>query len=67
MIFRYPIIQQISRFKNVLTRQIPKYQTKPIRKHLKVYTPINNVLIYENISYTWGLILKWSACYAKEC
>lgn len=52
MIFRYPIIQQISRFKNVLTRQIPKYQTKPIRKHLKVYTPINNVLIYENISYT---------------
>lgn len=63
---RYPIIPKILRFRNALTYQILKYQTKPIRKHLKVYTSINNVLIYENLSYTWGLILKWSARDAKR-
>lgn len=60
MRIRYPIIPPIPRFGKALTHQIPKYQSKPIPKHLKVHTSINNVLIYENLSYTWGLILKWS-------
>lgn len=60
MRIRYPIIPKIPRLRKALTRQILKHQTKPLRKHLKVDTSINNVLIYENLSYTWGLILKWS-------